>query len=161
MRSITIAGLDVTVKSDNGVAEGCAGDWLIIKAYTTDDALATNYAQGGSAANSLYLGWNYTAPKVNGGVATTGFVRYNAGIALEITIEGCTATVLGGTAGAPDAAGALCALTGAGTNATATITLGKTSGGGARYGVVAGAVQKITIETSGSAPSGYSASTVA
>ena len=42
---------------------------------------------------------------------------------------------------------------------TATVSLGD-NGGGAAYGVLAGAVQKITVETSGSAPSGYLDTTV-
>ncbi|MSY81707.1 MAG: hypothetical protein F2695_06400, partial [Actinobacteria bacterium] len=60
MRSITISALNTTTKSSDGGTEGCGGDWLILKAYTTSDSLATNYAQGGSSANALYLGWNYT-----------------------------------------------------------------------------------------------------
>ncbi|CAB4739489.1 unannotated protein [freshwater metagenome] len=46
------------------------------------------------------------------------------------------------------------------TSMTATVTLGKTSSTfGARYGVIAGAVQKITVETSGTDP-GYASTTV-
>ncbi|CAB4593572.1 unannotated protein [freshwater metagenome] len=163
MRSITISALNTTTKSSDGGTEGCGGDWLILKAYTTSDSLATNYAQGGSSANALYLGWNYTPPTVNGGVAGTGFVRYNAGISLAIAAGGatCTAKVLTGTNGAADAAGATCAMSGADTTSmTATVTLGKTSSTfGARYGVIAGAVQKITVETSGTDP-GYASTTV-
>ena len=163
MRSITLSGLNADTKTADGSAYGCGGNWLIIKAYTTSDSLATAYAQGSSSANSLYLGWNYTPPTVNGGTAGTGYVRYNAGIAIAIANGGatCTAKVLAGANGTADAAGATCVMTGASSNSkTATITLGKTdSTSGARYGVLAGAVQKITVETSGNDP-GYSASTV-
>jgi hypothetical protein len=163
MRSITISALDTTLKSSNGLTEGCGGDWLILKAYTTSDSLATNYAQGGSSANALYLGWNYTPPTVNGGTAGTGNAPYNAGISIAIVNGGatCTAKVLQGLAGAVDAAGATCVMTGGTLSSkTATITLGKTdSTFGARYGVLAGAVQKITVETSGTDP-GYASTTV-
>lgn len=162
MRKITLSGLNIETKTADGVTEGCGGNWLILKAYTTSDSLATNYAQGGSSANSLYLGWKYTAPTVNGGTAGTGYAAYNAGISLAIVRTGsgtgtCVAKVMAGTIPGVDAGGATCVMTGSsGTDMTATVTLG--GGTYAKYGVVAGAVQKITVETSGTDP-GYSSST--
>jgi len=164
MRSIVLSGLNIANKSTDGLTEGCGGDWLILKAYTTSESY-TAYTVSGSTQNSLYLGWHYTAPVVNGGSAGTGFVAYNSGIALQIVRTGigqgtCAVTAIG-TSGSVDVSGATCAITGsADNNVTATVTLGD-NGGGAGYGVLAGAVQKITVETSGSAPSGYASTTVA
>ena len=162
MRSIVLSGLNITAKSTDGLTEGCGGNWLILKAYTAYESY-TAYTVGGSTQNSLYLGWKYPSPKVNGGdAAGDGFVAYNSGIALQIVRSGantgtCTATAMGSTV---DVSGATCVLTGAADNAMiATVTLGD-NGGGAGYGVLAGAVQKITVETSGSAPSGYASTTV-
>ena len=158
MRSITLSGLDITDKSTSGATEGCGGNWLILKAYTTSESY-TAYAVGASTQNSLYLGWKYPYPKVNGGnAAGAGYAAYNSGIALEIIKTGdntgtCVATVNPGS-GSADIAGATCTMTGTTTNMTAVVVLGG-GGAGAKYGVLAGAVQKITVETSGSAPTGY------
>ena len=164
MRSIVLSGLNITDKSTDGVEEGCGGNWLILKAYTTSESY-TAYAVSGSTQNSLYLGWKYPSPKVNGGSgAGSGYVAYNHGIALQIVRSSantgtCTATAIG-TPGSVDVSGATCVLTGSSDAAmTATVSLGD-NGGGAAYGVLAGAVQKITVETSGSAPSGYLDTTV-
>ncbi len=164
MRSIVLSGLNITDKSSDGLTEGCGGNWLILKAYTAYESY-TAYTVGGSTQNSLYLGWKYPSPKVNGGNgAGAGYVAYNSGIALEIDKTGeaqgtCTATAIG-VSGSVDVSGATCVLTGGADNAMiATVTLGD-NGGGAGYGVLAGAVQKITVETSGSAPSGYLSTTV-
>ena len=168
MRTITIANLNTDTKTADGQTQGCGGNWLILKAYTTNTGLATNYAVSGAIANSLYLGWNYPSPAVSGGVGVTGYKAYNSGISLAIANSGtsCTAKAIGyaGTGvTTPDAAGVTCVMSGANAQTkTATITLGKagTSGDGANYGVAASAVQKITVETSGSEPTGYSAATV-
>jgi hypothetical protein len=167
MRTITIAGLNTDTKTADGQTPGCGGDWLIIKAYTTSSALATKYAASGAIANSLYLGWNYASPTVSGGSGVVGYKAYNSGISLGIANGGTACDVKAiGYAGTDvttvDAAGITCVISGAGTAKIATITLGKagTSGSGANYGVAASAVQKITVETSGSEPTGYSATTV-
>ena len=168
MRTITIANLNTDTKTADGQTQGCGGDWLIIKAYTTSSQLATNYAVGASIANSLYLGWKYPGAAVSGGVGVSGYKAYNSGISLGIANGGTACDVKAiGYAGTSvttvDAAGITCVISGSGTTKTALITLGKasSSGNGAVYGVAASAVQKITVETSGSEPSGYSASTVA
>jgi hypothetical protein len=161
--------LNTDTKTADGQTQGCGGNWLIIKAYTTNTDLAANYSVGTSIANSLYLGWKYPAPAVSGGVSVTGYKAYNSGISLAIANSGtsCTAKAIGyaGTdVTTPDAAGVTCVMSGENAQTkTATITLGKndTSGNGAVYGVAASAVQKITVETSGSEPTGYSAATVA
>jgi hypothetical protein len=162
MRSIVISGLTIAAKSTDGATPGCGGNWLILKAYTTGETY-TAYAVDNSTQNSLYLGWKYPSPKVNGGdAAGAGYVAYNSGIALQIvrlssTSGTCTATAIGS---AVDVSGATCVMTGSSEgDMTATVTLGD-NGGGAGYGVLAGAVQKITVETSGSAPSGYASTTV-
>jgi hypothetical protein len=169
MRTITIANLNTDTKTADGQTQGCGGNWLIIKAYTTSSALATKYAVSGGLANSLYLGWNYPGAAVSGGSGVVGYKAYNSGISLAIANSGtsCVAKAIGyaGTSvTSVDAAGIACEMSGASAQTkTATITLGKASnsGNGANYGVAASAVQKITVETSGSEPSGYSASTVA
>ena len=169
MRTITIANLNTDTKTADGQTQGCGGNWLIIKAYTTSSALATKYAVSGGLANSLYLGWNYPGAAVSGGSGVVNYKAYNSGISLAIANSGtsCVAKAIGyaGTSvTSVDAAGIACEMSGASAQTkTATITLGKASnsGNGANYGVAASAVQKITVETSGSEPSGYSASTVA
>jgi len=168
LRTITISELNTDTKTADGQTPGCGGNWLIVKAYTTVSAQATKYAASGSLANSLYLGWNYPSPTVSGGSGVTGYKAYNSGISLGISNGGtsCTAKAIGfaGTTPptTPDAAGITCVISGAGQAKIATVTLGKatTTGSGANYGVAASAVQKITVETSGSEPTGYSAATV-
>ena len=169
MRTITISNLNTDTKTANGTVQGCGGNWLIIKAYTTSPTLASNYAVGSSIANSLYLGWYYPTPAVSGGNGVTGYKAYNSGISLGIANGGtaCDVKAIGfaGTV-APttvDTSGISCVISGSGTTKTALITLGKESLGtaGAAYGVAASAVQKITVETSGSEPSGYTAASVA
>ena len=168
MRTITISNLNTDTKTANGSVEGCGGNWLIIKAYTTSTELADLYAVDNSIANPLYLGWKYPGAAVSGGNGVSSYRAYNSGIALAISNSGttCTATTIGyaGAAASVDAAGAICVMSGANAQSkTATITLGKsvTSGNGAVYGVAASAVQKITVETSGSAPTGYVSTTIA
>ena len=166
MRTITIANLNTDTKTADGQTQGCGGNWLIIKAYTTSSALATKYAVSNQLANSLYLGWNYPGAAVSGGSGVSNYKAYNSGISLAIANSGtsCVAKAIGyaGGSASVDAAGIACEMSGAAQTTTALITLGKSSnsGNGANYGVAASAVQKITVETSGSEPSGYSPSTV-
>ena len=134
----------------------CGGKTFVIKGYTDSSTVATKYSVGGVLANPLYLGWYYTSGVTGGATAARGEVAYNSGIALTLDAGGtsCTVTVLAGS-GSADISGAACAVT----PNTLTVTLGDYVGG-AKYGTSSSALNKLTVESMSSVPSGYVSTTV-
>jgi hypothetical protein len=154
---VTISNLD-TRTTNTQTGAGCGGRFLVLKAYTDTSTAGTNYAEDGTLAGPLYLGWKYAsnAGRVTGGIGGGG-TPYNTGVSIAIPTSGntCSLTVSGG-ANKRDFAGAVCTITpGALDAAIVTVTFGAAGANGAKYGVPSSAVAKVTLESSSSAPAGF------
>ena len=155
--SVKISNLD-TATTNTTTGAGCGGRYLVLKAYTDTTTAGTNYAEGGTLAGPLFLGWKYSgdAERVTGGIANSGS-PYNSGVSIAIPSSGnaCVVTV-NGDSGKRDMAGVSCTITpGAADAASVTVTFGSALAIGAKYGVPSSAVAKVTLESSASTPAGF------